>query len=70
MKPFHAWVEEMANSIEDASTIVKDEHGNIVVPEKHTFAQKYEDRYGQLSHSELEEAWANRHEDYDDSYFD
>lgn len=32
MKPFHSWVESMANSIEDASIIVKDAHGNIILP--------------------------------------
>lgn len=30
MKPFHEWVSDMANSIEDASEIIKDEKGNIV----------------------------------------
>jgi len=74
MKPFHAWVEEMANSIEDASTIVKDANGDIVIPTPKLFADKYSEAYDgpyqQLTQAELLDEWAGRFDDYDDSYFD
>ena len=73
MRPFSQWVSDMANSIEDASTIVKDENGEIVLPEHKTFADKYETMYDgpqcHLTQEELAEHWARRFEDNDD-YFD
>ncbi len=60
MKPFHAWVADMENSIVDASIIVKDAHGNIVLPTPKD--EIYSDFY---------EKWVDRMEepyyDYDDN---
>ena len=70
MRPFHEWVSDMANSIEDASTIVKDEHGEIVLPEHKTFVDKYEQMYAgegcNLTKEELEAYWAQKDHDYFD----
>lgn len=61
MKPFHAWIADMENSIVDESIVIKDEHGNIVLPVHKTFAEKYQDLY---------EKWDGRMDDpyYDDDY--
>lgn len=69
----------MANSIEDASTIVKDKNGEVVLPVHKTFAEKYEEAYESrskyldedgnlmpgLSREELHEHWMHR-QDPDD----
>ncbi len=74
MKPFSQWVSDMAGSIEDASTIVKDTNGYIVVPTPRLFAEKYSDVYDgpykQLTQAEIIDGWNSRYDDYDDSYFD
>ena len=74
MKDFHTWVADMAGSIEDASTIVKDTNGDIVIPTPRLFAEKYSEAYDgpyqQLTQAELLDEWNSRCDDYDDSYFD
>ena len=62
MRPFSQWVADMANSIEDASTIVKDEFGNVLPIGPKPLEVIYDDMY---------EKWAERHEgpyyEYDDN---
>ena len=63
MKPFHAWIESMANSIEDASIIVKDEHGNLILP-----TAKSEPKIN--IYDDLYEGWQGRMDSPDQSYYD
>lgn len=48
MKPFHQWMSDMANSIEDASVIVKDENGEIVIKEEPMQHQTFADKYAKM----------------------
>jgi hypothetical protein len=34
MREFHSWIESMANSIEDASSVEKDSQGEVVIREE------------------------------------
>ncbi len=61
MKPFHAWIADMENSIVDGSIIVKDEHGNIVQPVPEPKITIYDDLY---------EGWQGRMDSPDQSYYD
>ncbi len=65
MKSFQSWVGDMANSIEDASTIVKDEFGNVLP----TSVERSEPKG--VIYDDIYEKWAERHEapyyDYDDN---
>lgn len=58
MRPFSQWVADMANSIEDASTIVKDEHGNVLPNTPKPKTVIYDDMY---------EKWSDR---MDDPYYE
>ncbi len=73
MKPFAQWVGDMANSIEDASTIAKDADGNVVitVPVEESTKDTYLDVDGNvipaLSQEELYEHW---HQRFNEDYYD